>query len=103
MFQYNDLKLPDLEKMEKNRQFNIILYFSVALNVEFNIIHILKFIHATSAIQVFFPLRFIFCVAIMSEKHKQNRGVTNLVSLQKDNKGTILASNDNFARRDCEG
>ena len=87
MFQYNDLKLPDLEKMEKNRQFNIILYFSVALNVEF---HILKFIHATSTIQVFFPLRFIFCVAIMSEKHKQKRGVTNLVSLQKDNKGTIF-------------
>lgn len=54
MFQYNDLKLPDLEKMEKNRQFNIILYFSVALNVEFNIIHILKFIHATYTIQVFF-------------------------------------------------
>ena len=90
MFQYNDLKLPDLEKMEKNRQFNIILYFSVALNVEFDTIHILKFIHATSTIQVFFSLRFIFCVAIMSEKHKQKRGVTNLVSLQKDNKGTIF-------------
>lgn len=90
MFQYNDLKLPGLEKMEKNRQFNIILYFSVALNVEFNIIHILKFIHATSTTQVFFSLRFIFCVAIMSEKHKQKRGVTNLVSLQKDNKGTIF-------------
>ena len=97
MFQYNGLKLPDLEKMGRNRQFNIISYFSVALNVEFNIIHISKFIHATSTIQVFFPLRFIFWVAIMSEKHKQNRGVTNLVSLQKDNKGTILASNDNFA------
>lgn len=90
MFQYNDLKLPDLEKMEKNRQFNTILYFSVALNVEFNIIHILKFIHATYTIQVFFSLRFIFCVAITSEKHKQKRGVTNLVSLQKDNKGTIF-------------
>ena len=79
--------------------FNIISYFSVALNVEFKIIHILKFI--TSTIQVFFSLRFIFWVAIMSEKHKQKRGVTNLVSLQKDNKGTILASNDNFAWRDC--
>ena len=75
--------------------FSIISYFSVALNVEFNIIHILKFI--TSTIQVFFSLRFIFWVAIMSEKRKQKRGVTNLVSLQKDNKGTILASNDNFA------
>ena len=60
MFQYNDLKLPDLEKMERNRQFNIISYFSVALNVEFNIIHILKFIHATSTIQVFFSLKIYF-------------------------------------------
>ena len=61
MFQYNDLKLLDLEKMEKNRQFNIILYFSVALNVEFNIIHILKFIHATSTIQVFFLKIYFLC------------------------------------------
>ena len=84
-----------LKKWRETDSFNIISYFSVALNVEFNIIHILKFI--TSTIQFFFSLRYIFCVAIMSEKHKQKRGVTNLVSLQKDNKGTILASNDNFA------
>ena len=79
-----------LKKWRETDSFNIISYFSVALNVEFNIIHILKFI--TSTIQFFFSLRYIFCVAIMSEKHKQKRGVTNLVSLQKDNKGTILAS-----------
>ena len=38
--------------------FNIISYFSVALNVEFNIIHILKFIPST--IQVFFFLKIYF-------------------------------------------
>ena len=41
-----------LKKWRETDSFNIISYFSVTLTVEFNIIHILKFI--TSTIQVFF-------------------------------------------------
>ena len=47
----------------------------------------------------FFSLIYIFCAAIASKKHKLKRGVTALVSSQND-KGTISASNDHFARGD---
>ena len=46
--------------------FNIISYFSVALNVESHVIHISK--STTSTIQIFFL--FTTCVAITSKKHK---------------------------------
>lgn len=46
---------------------NIISYFSVVLVVEFYVIHNQKF--TTSTNQIFFSLRYILCMALMSKKH----------------------------------
>ena len=78
--------------------FNVTSQFAVALNAKFHVIHILKkynFYHPD-----FFSLIYIFCVAMTSKNHKVKWGVTVPVSSQNDNKGTILASNDRFARGD---
>ena len=80
--------------------FHIISYFSVVLNVEFHAILILKF--TTSTIQTFFSLRCIFCVAPTSKKHELKKGAPYSFHRKKTTTGTISASNDHFARRDCD-
>ena len=70
--------------------FNIISYFSVALNAEFT-----SFISRKNTTFTIFLLMYIFlCVAVTSKKHeKKKRRVTFPVSSQNDNKGTISATN----------
>ena len=78
---------------------NIISYFSVVLVAEFYVIHNKKF--TTSTIQIFFSVRYILCMALMSKKRTNiERGHHSHFMRQTDIKGTILALNDLFAQTD---
>ena len=80
--------------------FHNVSYFSVALSVEIQVIHIQKI---QLLLSIFFPLIIMnFLCSHSKWKTHVKKGVTVLVSSQNNKKGTISASNDHFAEGDWD-